>query len=153
MKIYLTQNKYCLVDRINYSHLNTIKWHAVLIENKWYARNSKIGYMHRYINKTPKNMFTDHINGDSLDNRKENLRAVTPEQNVLNSSIAKNNTSGVTGITWLKLQNSWQTRIRINYKNIFLGNFKLKKDAIEARKRAEKIYFKEYSRGCIVKTR
>lgn len=44
----------------------------------------------------------DHINRNELDNRKENLREASPQQNVFNSSIAKNNTSGITGVHYDK---------------------------------------------------
>ena len=88
----------------------------------------------------------DHINTDNHnDNRKCNLRIVTRAQNNYNHTIAKNNTSGVTGVYWSKYHNAWRATIRINYKNITLGQFKKFEDAVKCRKEAEDKYFGEYS--------
>lgn len=63
--------------------------------------------------------FVDHINGNGLDNRRENLRVATPSQNQHNSRKPKNNTSGYKGV--YKRGNKWCAAIAINYKTIFLG--------------------------------
>ena len=55
-------------------------------------------------------------NRNKLDNRKENLRIVTPSQNNMNSKISARNTSGVKGISWAKEDNLWHTYININNK-------------------------------------
>lgn len=51
-------------------------------ENDWTA--PKTIYLHRLLIQPPKGMLVDHINGDGLDNRRGNLRAVTHSQNQLN---------------------------------------------------------------------
>jgi hypothetical protein len=83
----------------------------------------------------------DHINRVSKDNRIENLRLVDNKQNRENIGIAKNNTSGHTGIYWLPKQNKWQAKIGHNKRRIYLGNFDQKTDAITAMKQAEQKYF------------
>jgi hypothetical protein len=83
----------------------------------------------------------DHINRITNDNRIENLRLVNNKQNRENISLAKNNTSGHTGVYWLPKQNKWQAKIGHNKKIIFLGNFCQKSEAIMAMKQAEKQYF------------
>ena len=65
----------------------------------------------------------DHINRDKLDNRKENLRTVTRTQNQLNKGRQKNNISGYEGVTWDKRKEKWVSRISVNRKQIFLGQF------------------------------
>lgn len=93
----------------------------------------------------PDNMVIDHKNHNLLDNRKSNLRIVTNSQNQMNKAIVQNNTSGATGVVWLKDTQQWRAEIRINMKTIYLGFFTNKDDAIAARKLAEEKYFGEYS--------
>ena len=87
--------------------------------------------------------YGDHINRDRLDNRRENLRIVTPSQNRMNCGLRKDSRYGVTGI--FKTGNRWGARISKDHKNIILGYFDTKEEAITARKEAEKIYFGEYN--------
>lgn len=87
----------------------------------------------------------DHINRNELDNRKENLRPATKSQNAQNNSISANNTSGFTGVHWVKHLNKWCSRININKKRVLLGYFNKKEDAIVSRLQAEAIYYKEFS--------
>ena len=81
--------------------------------------------------------FIDHISGVKEDNRIENLRSVTRQENARNIKIPKNNTSGTIGVTWNKAKNKWQAQIKVNQKNINLGSFTNINDAIAARKVAE----------------
>jgi hypothetical protein len=55
--------------------------------------------------------YIDHINGNRVDNRLENLREATPAQNRHNSGPAKNSTSGIKGVFWNSKRNKWQARI------------------------------------------
>lgn len=93
------------------------------------------------------NLFIDHIRGEHSrhDNRKSNIRIATPSQNGMNKQLLKNNTSGVTGVSWNRKSGKWHSYIEINYKRINLGNFDNFEDAVNARKEAEEKYFGEYS--------
>jgi hypothetical protein len=82
----------------------------------------------------------DHENGDNQNNRWTNLRDVTGLQNQQNMKRAKNNTSGVTGVSWNSEKGKWDAVIRHKGKHINLGRFVKKQDAIDARKAAEKQY-------------
>ena len=82
----------------------------------------------------------DHINGVRDDNRIKNLRHVTAVENSRNQKLAKNNTSGVTGVFWNKWRSKWEAFIRFDGKNHLLGRFDCKSDAIAARRKAEKKY-------------
>ena len=82
---------------------------------------------------------------DREDNRKSNLRIVSNSENQMNRKLAKNNTSGTSGVDWLKRNNLWRSRITINNQSVTLGYYKNKEDAIKARKEAEEKYFGEYS--------
>jgi len=82
----------------------------------------------------------DHINGNRSDNRIDNLRDVTHLENHKNRRMNTNNTSGSTGITWRKDLCRWCARIYVNGKQIYLGFFENKLDAINARKKADNKY-------------
>jgi hypothetical protein len=72
----------------------------------------------------------DHINGDRLDNRIDNLREATPAENQQNLKRRKNNTSGYVGVR--KSLNKWQAIIAIDRKRIHLGNFDTIEEAAAA---------------------
>jgi hypothetical protein len=80
-----------------------------------------------------KNIQVDHINGIRHDNRLENLRLVTHQQNQHNYTKAK-------GYHWNKRDCKWQAQIRLNGKNKHLGYFENKEDARNAYLNAKKIY-------------
>ena len=88
----------------------------------------------------------DHKNQNKLDNRKENLRPCTQSQNMQNVRRKINNTSGIIGVTYSKKSKKWVARINPTKGNrIFLGQFANKEDAIIARLKAEKEYYKEFA--------
>lgn len=79
----------------------------------------------------------DHINGIKTDNRIENLREASRQENARNHKRSKRNTSGITGVYYHNGSKGWMAYIKVNYKQIYLGYFKNKEDAISARKEAE----------------
>lgn len=87
----------------------------------------------------------DHHNQNKLDNRKENLVPCTNQENIRNSSISKNNTSGITGVYFNRKRNKWISQITIDYKTKTLGAFADKNDAIISRLKAEKEYFEDFA--------
>lgn len=82
----------------------------------------------------------DHINGNSLDNRWENLRIVSRQENSRNVKKANRNTSGVVGVTWNKAVERWQSQIGVDGKCVFLGYFSDLSEACSARACAESLY-------------
>ena len=100
----------------------------------------KVIAMHRIVwlyhhGKWP-NYEIDHIDGNPLNNRIENLRDVVKRQNKLNSGKGVNNSSGCVGVSWNKKHEKWEAYIYSNYKKIKLGYFTDKQDAVKARKEA-----------------
>ena len=79
----------------------------------------------------------DHINGVRDDNRIENLRIVSHEENMRNSCIRRDNTSGVAGVSWDSSRGMWVAQIRGLGRNISLGRFVNIQEAIDKRKSAE----------------
>jgi hypothetical protein len=133
------------VDLENLENLRQYKW---MINYHGYAVgrvNGIMKQMHRVILNAPKDMIIDHINRNTLDNRKNNLRICNKSQNAMNSKIPSDNTSGAKGVYWNKRYSKWEVRICLKGHNKFLGYFEDKQDAIEARRKAELKYFGEYS--------
>lgn len=89
--------------------------------------------------------YIDHINGNTSDNRKSNLRVATKSQNGMNRDLQLNNTSGVTGVYWHKQLGKWVAYITINREYIYLGSFNEFDGAVKVRKEAEDKYFGEFS--------
>ena len=86
----------------------------------------------------PEDRQIDHINGNRLDNRIENLRLVTHLENHRNKKHSSRNKSGVTGVDWKKERNRWRATIGFGGAHFrFLGYFKKFEDAVKARKQAE----------------
>ena len=148
-KMKLNKGKVALVDDEDFEYLNRWKWH---INDNGYAvrtKYTKLGfkkyemkriYMHREVNNTLDGFQTDHINQNRLDNRRINLRMANNQQNAFNASLSKANTSGTKGVSWSNERKKWCAYIHFNNKAIPLGRFLDIKDAIFARKQAEKKY-------------
>ena len=153
-KIPLTQGKFAIVDDGDYDELNQHNWHATKGQNKnkFYAARWNKGKrpynvtMHRLIMDCPDNMQVDHINGDSLDNRKCNLRICTQQQNSMNRKYKNPKCStDVVGVSRKKGRRGYKACIYVNNKNIWLGTFDDIKDAQKAYIEANKKHFGEYS--------
>ena len=87
----------------------------------------------------------DHEDRNELNNRKSNLRECTHIENMRNSSLYKNNTSGVTGVHWCNKDKRWVASIAVDKKLKRIGGFINKEDAIKARLKAEFKYFKDFA--------
>jgi citrate synthase len=95
----------------------------------------RIAWLIHYGDWPKKNI--DHINGDKSDNRICNLRDATVAENARNMSKSRANTSGHVGVRYYEKIRKWRAEIKVNYKNISIGHFSTKEEAIEARKSAE----------------
>lgn len=143
-----------------YAIVNLDKWNTIsyIREFYWYKDNG--GYacteipkklrdvfqrrrirLHRLILNCEDGYIVDHFDRNKLNNLTENLRQATYQDNARNISIPKDNTSGVIGVSWHKTTNQWRAYIVVNKKQIHLGNFTNKNDAIQARRDAEGKYF------------
>ena len=84
---------------------------------------------HLIIGNPPKGLYTDHINRNTLDNRKCNLRVVSPSQSSMNRTSYKGKTSEYKGDHWDKNRNKWKVEIKLDRKARYVGRFD---DEIEA---------------------
>jgi hypothetical protein len=135
--IELSKGKKTIVDDEDFQHLNKFKWYVNQNrkDGDYYAirddyndgRKIRIA-IHRLIMNAPKGMLVDHINGDTLDNRKSNLRIVTPRQNHQNFH-RKDYSSKYPGVHFHKYSQRWRSTIEVDGDKIHLGYFDTEKEA------------------------
>ena len=103
---------------------------------------NKLVELHRWIMQPKKGEYVDHVNHDTLDNRRKNLRICSNASNLRNAThIRPNNSSGKTGVWFDKKGSKWVAEIKVNYKKISLGRSKFFKKAVKLREQAEKKYW------------
>lgn len=143
-----TTNIDFIIDKSDYNLIKDYRWSGIKNKSNSYyigaryftEEGKKTILLHRLIMNCPKGMVVDHINHNTLDNRKDNLRICTQSNNNHNR-----NNSNKSNIYFDKRINKWVARIVVDNKVIHLGSFNNKEDAIKAREKAENRYYKEYS--------
>ena len=134
--IELTRGKITIVDDDVFNELVGHRWYctakgyAARAVGEWPHRKHIL--MHRVIADTPEGFYTDHINGDKLDNRRVNLRVCSNSENLCNRGMTRNNTSGFKGVGWNKVAGKWMAQIRINGLQTYLGLFDTPEAAADA---------------------
>ncbi len=146
-EIQLTQGQVALVDDEDFEYLTSRKWWAHKERNeRWYAESKEKGvkiHMHRVITNAPSGFEVDHINHNGLDNRKENLRVCTKSENIQNSRLRKDNTSGLRGVS--RNGSGWKALLRKDNTTVFDKTYKTKNEASEAYNEAAKKYFGKHA--------
>jgi hypothetical protein len=105
--------------------------------------SSEIHLIHRVIWKfiyDIEPIIIDHIDGNRTNNRLNNLRSIDIIESNHNLGLQERNTSDYTGIHWDEHRKKWKVEIGYKNKNIYIGRFTNKQDAIAARKQAETEY-------------
>jgi len=110
-----------------------------LVENS--GRTEK-RYMHREIMNEPL-LHVDHVNGDKLDNRRCNLRVVTPQQNQFNSRKKAPALSRYKGVT--RQNGRWVARITMNRTTKYLGSYCSEEEAAKAYDEVARHLFGEFA--------
>jgi hypothetical protein len=141
-----------LIDKEDLDRVaNVGLWH-VRISNAVYFCHS-INYpkvhhikLHRFIMNPPSNMQVDHASGDTLDNRKVNLRICTHAENQWNRKKSINNTSGYKGVYFHRGNGKWRAKIKLNNKCLHIGYFDTPEKAYKAYCEASEKYHGEFGR-------
>lgn len=144
--IITKKNEKILVDKDDFDKVKQWSW---CVSKQGYAVanvNGSVKKINWVLFPTIKHKVQDHINGNKLDNRKCNIRYCTAKENSRNCGVSKNNKIGIAGVGKTP-NNTYRARIMINRKEIWLGTYKTLEEAVQARLKAEKKYFGEYSRG------
>jgi len=92
----------------------------------------------------------DHVDGNKLDNRRENLRAATPHQNSCNCGVCLRHTSSFKGVDFHKPAKRWRALIAVDGKRIHLGLFDSREQAAAAYNAASLKYHGEYGRVNVI---
>ncbi|MDP1873673.1 HNH endonuclease [Phenylobacterium sp.] len=134
-EIPLTQGRVALVDPTGLAKAGTFKW---CFDGRYACRgvgprgNHRREYLHRFLMDAPNGAQVDHINGDKLDNRLENLRLCGFTENRHNVGLTRRNTSGFKGVSFNSRRRAWIAQITCAGVHHYLGQY----DSPEAASRA-----------------
>lgn len=143
--IYLATGEQVTVNKEDYELVNQYRWSDDSYGYALGCVDGKMIRMHRLIMHAPEDKYIDHINGRKLDNRRFNLRLCSTSENGRHrTKMPSNNTSGFLGVSWVKQNNKWLSRIKVSGKSKHLGLFDDIEDAVKSRKAAEIKYFGEF---------
>lgn len=111
------------------------------LDKQWHYVMTGSLPVHRFIlGNAPAGLLWDHKDRDKFNNRRNNLRAVTPVINGRNRGLQRNSLSGVLGVNASRW-GTWIVLIKVDRQQIRVGSFKTFEEAIEARKNAEEHYW------------
>lgn len=135
-------DKYMICDLEDWEKYKDLTWmyvagYACSNQN---IDNPKRLKFHRLVMNAPDGMEVDHINHNTLDNRRKNLRVVTHVINMSNRGRLSNNKTGKNGVYWSEYSKCYGAQITVNGKHYFLGQYQTFEEARAARIRAEYTY-------------
>jgi hypothetical protein len=138
-QITLTRGYVALVDDEDFERIDAFNWRACIgyHSGPYAMRSVQVGHrkimipMANEILPPPPAGFTnDHVNGDTLDNRKENLRHATRQEQNRNRGLARNNTTGYKGVS--RSRHKWKAQIHNGKTLSYLGTFDTPEEAAKA---------------------
>lgn len=159
-RIALSQGLYAMVDDEDFEVLNQWKWYAHKAGGLCYARRNmpadktgKRGHvkMHRFIlGLTDAAIHCDHIDGNGLNNQRENLRKATNALNVINRGSFKNSVSKYKGVDYCKARKKWRAQIQYQGKGQHIGLFNTEIEAAIAYNKSASIHHGQFARLNII---
>jgi hypothetical protein len=151
--IKLTNGGEAFVDDEDFERLSKYTWRRKDDGRTSYAkayggggRKNRITLlMHRKLMEVPRGVVIDHVDGNGLNNQKNNLRVCTCEQNHWNRHrLNSNNTSGYRGVSWDKKTNKWLVRVGYDGKRVYGGLFENRDSAVVVYKKITSELYGEY---------
>lgn len=148
IEVQLSKGRVAVIDEDDLEKVSFCSWNfeRYARANVWLKdkKKYKVMYMHRIIANAPEGMDVDHINGDKLDNRKENLRVCTRSENLHNIRTKTATRSGLRGA--YREQNRgkgcrWFSQISVRGKVHHLGRFDTAEEAHEAYQKAHRAHY------------
>lgn len=165
-EIKLTQGMVALVDDEDFERINAVSWYTIRCSKgsgymvRYYAvrnfrvrpgrhpkgRQNRIWMHHLLLEKIP-GYEIDHIDGNGLNNCKNNLRYVTHSENLMNGrKTTINKSSKFKGVSWCEKDKRWDSRIRREGHQFFLGHFNSEEEAAKVYDEAAKELFEDKAR-------
>lgn len=147
-------DRLALVDDDIYEQVNGRHWRLVKVTNgafyvAWKTHKDRKDvnvYLHRLVMGEPKGKMVDHINGNPLDNRRENLRVTTNSQNQMNSK-GRPHASQYKNVFWNSQYKKWKAQIKVDSKDFFLGYFENERHAAYAVELSRPVLHGEHARS------
>lgn len=126
--IELTQGQQAVIDSNDLPLVRSYLWLAAWNEDKqdYYARNNAKVYLHRLVMDVHgHDILIDHINGNTLDCRRSNLRLVTPSENMQNrtNGANRNSKTGLRNVFYHKATNRLEVKVMVKGKGYYGGYF------------------------------
>lgn len=150
-RIPLTKGYFAIVDEADFERMSLFKWHVVIgPSGHAYAQRyaglrgrTRLGaLMHKEIVSATSDQTVDHRSGDTLDNRRSNLRICTDSQNHANRRVVQGS-SGFKGVS--RAAKRWSARVRVQGKRIWLGVYDTPEEAARVYDRAAMAHFGEFA--------
>lgn len=145
-KVPLSQGLFALVDDADFALVSEHSWRAVRGGRTYYARSPEMKMqMHRLLLGACDKV-VDHINGDGLDNRRENLRFCAVKENIRNQRKRIGTTSVFKGVSWKRATAKWSVCIEQNSERLWLGTFDSEIRAAKQYDRAARIFHGQFAK-------
>lgn len=153
--IPLSKGKTTILDDDDFMSIIGRAWHfcsgyarTTVVDKESQTFRTKAIYLHRFLmglsEDDPRHI--DHINGDRLDNRKENLRVCEPFQNSMNALASIKSKTGVRGVCFDRQRQKWVASLAVKGKKIWKKRFSSFDQAVAAREAEEIAVYGEYRR-------
>ena len=152
--IYFKDGESFFIDRDDFSSVSKRSWNhgkrgyptSTIRSNENGKKTSRSQTLHKYILAPPKGVDVDHISGNKLDNRRVNLRLCTHQQNMFNQKKRNTNSTGFTGVSFLKCAGKYEAYVHCGGVKHHLGLFTSLSDAASVRDKAASRLFGDYAR-------
>lgn len=149
IEVPLTQGYAALIDEEDAGRVLVSKWTVFKTGKLVYAYRKQEGkslLLHRFLLGAQPGDIVDHIDGNGLNNVRDNLRLVTAQQNNFNQGKGAGRSSQYKGVYWDADRGRWVAQIKHNQRVFYLGSYPCEEDAALARDAKARELFGEFAR-------